>query len=149
MTSCAVTFVAAIADTRDNAPRSSGRSTGMLIYSKKNTGEEVRAAGGLGSRVCNGRNEGYGAGGHLQPRLLRSVLSKRQLPEQGTKQSLYRRLSAQERAARRICTERQSLRAGRGVLSRPRRPAVLLLLRDLRHGPPLAGAFIRWRYPSP
>ena len=35
-----------------------------------------------------------GAGSHLRTRLLRAVLSKRQLPEQGTRKSLYRQLPA-------------------------------------------------------
>src|SRR5437763_15284100 len=40
-----------------------------------------------------------GAGGDLQSRLLRAVLSERELPEQGTGKSLHRKLSAPDRAS--------------------------------------------------
>ena len=50
---------------------------------------------GVGSSpVRHSYDAGHGTGGHLQPRLLRTILPERQLPEQGSEQSLYRRLPA-------------------------------------------------------
>src|SRR4051812_5010680 len=51
---------------------------------------------------CRAGCAGAGAGSDLQSGLLRAVLSERQLPEQGTGQSVYRRLSSR-RLAQRLC----------------------------------------------
>src|SRR6267142_3716805 len=111
---------------RSNKPRVGSECSTRV--SKENTYDKVRTVGSSRSPVCNGRNAGAGARSHLQPRLLRSVLSERQLPEQRTKQSLYRRLSAPEPDSRRVCLERGSLRDGCRVLYWPRWPPPLLLL---------------------
>jgi hypothetical protein len=63
---------------------------------------------GAAALVRDGRNAGESAGSDLQPRLLRSVLSERQLPKQGTEQSLHRRLSAPEPDSRFACLEAQA-----------------------------------------
>jgi hypothetical protein len=80
-----------------------------------------------------------------------AVLSEHQLPEQGTEQSLYRRLSAPAGLARRLCLRRRSVHGGRGVLYRPRWPPHLLLLSNLESSAAGTGGreVTRWRFPFP
>jgi len=54
----------------------------MLIYSKENTRDGIRAPGSFGPRVCNGRNEGYGARLSITPA---TALSSIQTPTARTR----------------------------------------------------------------
>src|SRR4051794_17516201 len=70
-----------------------GNVTHRFLFSPRTIAGEQHETRDLGSHPGCGRgagDAGFRAGGDLQPRLLRAVLSERQLPEQGTGQSVYR-----------------------------------------------------------
>src|SRR5437763_5032366 len=104
-----------------NCGTSATRSRLAFDPSNGETNDEIQGSwrcSGCRLRAGEPRN---GPAGRLQPRLLRAVLSERQLPEQRTRQSLYRRLSATahlprwRQVARRQC--RLELRLERWALS--------------------------------
>src|SRR5438132_1103815 len=97
----------------------------------ENDYDEACIVGRSRARLRCRRDARESAGSNLQPRLLRAVLSKRELPEQGSEQSLHRRLSAPPRNAKRAYCRREPVRHGRRILRQPQRPPHLLLLSSL------------------